>query len=83
MKIPEVVEIYVAANSLEAHAVRNLLEAEGIEAQVVGEALEQGAFPAGGRLSPRVWVHGNDAARARELIEEWEGHREHATEPIE
>jgi hypothetical protein len=68
-----IVEIYSAANSVEAYAVVNALETAGIKAHVVGDFLEN-AF-AGLQLGPTkaqsVWVLKQDEARARELLEKF------------
>lgn len=62
-----VTTIYSAANVIEAHAVRSMLEREGIDARVVGDAIEAGAFSAGHK-GTAVLVNTSDALRARELI---------------
>ena len=67
-----VVEVYSAANSIEAHGLRAILEERGIRVQVVGEFLGNAA----GHLlpehatAPRIWVREGDAGRVREIIEE-------------
>ena len=50
-----------------------LLEEAGINARVVGEVLGNaaGGLPLGEATAPRIWVLGNDAARAREIIGRW------------
>ncbi len=67
-----VVEVYSAANGLEAHSLRMILEERGIRAEVVGEELQTGAgdLPLGQTLAPRIWVREGDAGRAREIIAE-------------
>ncbi|MGO1072396.1 putative signal transducing protein [Lysobacter sp. CA199] len=64
--------VYHAAHSADAQLVRGLLGQEGIQSFVFGGALEGGAglLPVGG--SVRVEVADQDAARAREIIEEWQ-----------
>ena len=66
-------EVYSAANGLEAHSLRAVLEERGIRAEVVGETLQTAAgdLPLGQSLAPRIWVWEGDAGRARELIEEF------------
>lgn len=64
--------IYQAAHGVDAHMVRALLEQAGIPAQVRGEYLQGalGELPVNGMVT--VWVPGPDAARARELVRDWE-----------
>jgi len=64
--------VYTADDPIQAHAIRNFLEEEGIPAVVVGE----GVFPLRGYGAscaadslPQVWVtNDEDAPRARELL---------------
>jgi len=67
----DIVEIYWAHDASDAHRIRLLLLAEGIEARVVGETLQgaAGELPMGPAISPRVWVRAEDARQAREVIE--------------
>ena len=68
-----IIEVYMAANPIEAHTIRGALEAEGITARVVGDVLESGSgLPPGPDTEPRVWVRQQDEAAARKIIEEWE-----------
>jgi len=65
--------IYRAADIIEAHIVRGMLEAEGIEAEVAG-FYQQGAV---GQLAPQdfarvMLVDERDAARAEQLIAAYE-----------
>lgn len=63
-------EIYRAAHPAQAHLLRGLLEAEGIEAVVIGEFgfNVRGEAPITTETLPRVCViNAEDAARAREL----------------
>ena len=64
--------IYQAAHGVDAHMVRALLEQAGIPAQVRGEYLQGalGELPVSGMVA--VWVPQSDAARARELVLDWE-----------
>jgi hypothetical protein len=73
MPADRVVEIYAAANAIEAHALCAVLAEEAIQAQIVGEQLGNaaGCLPLGETLAPRIWVREGDATRAREIIEEW------------
>jgi hypothetical protein len=73
------VRVYLAADALEAHLVKGLLESNGIEAAVGGEALfaVRGAVPMTTETLPGVWVIQEDTvARARELIDEYKSGRE-------
>lgn len=64
--------IYQAAHGVDAHMVRALLEQAGIPAQVRGEYLQGalGELPVSGMVA--VWVPEGEAARARELVLDWE-----------
>lgn len=74
---PEVVEVYSAANPVEAHAIRNLLEQAGIEARVVGDIIRMagGELPLGQVTAPRIWVREADVGRAREIVRQYEALR--------
>ena len=64
---------YEAANAIEAHALVAFLANEGVEARVLGEAL-QGAFggiEAGTLDTVEVWVAAADRAKAEPLIDQW------------
>jgi hypothetical protein len=61
----EPVEVYATLSPSEAEIIKNMLEAEGIEADVTGEM--QGGFP-GATPEVTVMVHAEHADRARELI---------------
>ena len=64
---------YTAASAVEAHALAAFLANEGIEARVLGEAL-QGAFSgidAGNLDTVEVWVSTKDREKAEPLIEQW------------
>ena len=66
------IEIYRAANPVQAHLLRGILENEGIEAAVFGESLfsVRGEAPITTETLPIVAVaHEKDAARAREIAE--------------
>lgn len=65
--------VYTAGNAIEAHALAAFLANEGIEARVLGEAL-QGAFggiDAGTLDTVELWVSTADRAKAEPLIEQW------------
>ena len=78
-----IVEVFSAANVVEAHSLLARLEEAGIAAQVVGESLGNAAgwLPASD-TAPRIWVRQADEARAREVIAEHLSEaREQAAEP--
>jgi hypothetical protein len=58
-----VVDVYSAANGLEAHGLCAVLEERGIHTQVVGESLgtAAGSLPLGEATAPRIWVREGDA----------------------
>lgn len=63
--------VYEAEHLIDAHLIRGRLEAEGIEAWVLGEWLTgaMGELPAGGLL--RIGVGEADVERAETVIAEW------------
>ena len=67
-----IVELCSAADVAEAYALRVLLDEAGIPSRVVGEFLGSaaGSLPLGETVAPRIWVRGEDAVRAREIIDE-------------
>jgi len=67
-----IVEAFSAANEAEAAAIRAALDAEGIEARVVGDRLGNawGEVPLGFRSEPKVWVLETDLEAARRVIAE-------------
>jgi hypothetical protein len=71
-KNDRIVELCAAANEVEAHALCALLEEAGIRWRIVGETLGNaaGGLPLGDTIAPRIWVREEDAARAREIIDE-------------
>jgi hypothetical protein len=66
----DIIEVYSAANSIEAYAMANALKAAGVRARVVGDQLETGV-PFGQTMTPRIWVLRKDEAHARTLLKEW------------
>ena len=68
-----IVEVYSAANEIEAGAVRAALDAAGIQARLVGDRLGNawGEVPLGFRSEPKLWVREEDAAAARRVIAEF------------
>src|SRR5207249_4298807 len=63
----EVVRVATAANPVQAHTFRQALEEEGIRCQVVGEYLDAAIGDIPG-VSPEIWVHKRDLARAEEIL---------------
>ena len=67
-------QVFVAQHPTEAHFIRGLLEADGIEAQVQGESLFgiRGDGPWTPDTLPSVWVlNESDAPRALALLAEY------------
>jgi len=67
------VRVFVASHPLEAHMIRGVLESEGIDAVVRGEALfaVRGLTPVTPDTLPSVWVMNSaDADRALALIQD-------------
>ena len=68
----KIVEVYSAANEVDAGAVRAALEDQGIRAQLVGD-LAGNAFDIPlGVSAPKIWVFEKDATAARLIIEQLE-----------
>lgn len=69
--------VYSAKNSTVAHFMKIVLEAEGIDAQVMGDALQGalGDLPAFD-VEPKLWVRITDYDRARQVVVA-EGQRQH------
>lgn len=65
-----IVEIYTAANEIDAGAIRAALEQQGIEAKLVGDLLGNAFDVPLGFTGPRIWVHENDATAARRIVEQ-------------
>src|SRR5688572_10772764 len=65
--------VYTARDSMEAHFVRGLLQQEGIDAVVQGEALQEtwGNLNLNDESLPSVWVPEADVARSLPLIEDY------------
>jgi len=62
------VEVYSAANVLNAHTVQAALEEAGITAVIDQEALQNTFGELQGETSPRIFVHESQADAARALI---------------
>jgi len=69
--VPDLVEVYRAVNSPQAHVVCNFLQQAGIPAVVDGDQLQNvlGDIGVGWMTSPRVMVAKENAAWARSLID--------------
>ena len=67
-------QVFVGQHSAEAHFVKGLLEADGIETEVRGEALfgVRGEVPATPDTLPSVWVQDSEVERARALVAAYE-----------
>ena len=80
-----IVEIFSAANEVEAGAVRAALDAEGIEARLVGDRLGNawGEVPLGFRSEPKRLVRETDADAARRIIAELQDRRGEAFDEAE
>jgi hypothetical protein len=78
-----IVELCSAGNIVEANGLCELLEEQGIRAQVVGDELgiAAGMLPLGEATAPRIWVRESDADRAREIINRWRVEQENG--PVE
>jgi hypothetical protein len=70
MAEPHLIEIYRAANQIEAHLLKGELEAGGIRALVTDETTCTITYPGTWWASPRILVDEADAARAIALIAE-------------
>ncbi len=64
------VGVYTTTNAAEAQIVKNLLEAEGVKAEVAGES--QGSFAS--VLGVNILVRASDEERARQVLA---SHRRH------
>jgi membrane protease YdiL (CAAX protease family) len=65
-------QLYSAANSLEAHGLRLMLAAHGIEANVVGDNNPwEGLASLTPSLTPAVFVHESDFEEATKLLEQF------------
>ena len=72
--LDELVVIYTAANTVQAHLLRNALAEVGIQAQVTNDALQVagGDLPLGWTIAPRVVVPREQEAEARRLAEQYD-----------
>jgi len=67
----DIVRVGTASNPQQAYLWQQALAEEGIQARVVGDYLGAGVGDVPG-IQPEVWVHRNDADRARALLAEHE-----------
>ena len=67
----DIVRLATASNAMEATLWRQALEEEGIQCRVVGDYLDAGIGDVPG-IRPEVWVHRDDAERARRILESHE-----------
>lgn len=84
MNAPELVEVYTASGTHEAHLLKLLLSDAGIEARVVGDGLHNavGELPASAIL-PRLWVRAADLDAARAVIHDYEQRRTEPRQEVE
>ncbi len=71
MQPDDIVRVATAPNPQIAHLWRGALEEEGIRSQVVGDLLDAGLGDIPG-IRPELWVHRDDADRARSILAEHE-----------
>jgi len=64
-----IVEVYAAANEIDAGAVRAALEEAGIRAELVGVTVGNAFDIPIGFTGPRIWVREADGVSARSIIE--------------
>ena len=66
--------VYTGRDEMDAHFVKGLLEAEGIEAAVMGENLVNavGTLPLSDNSLPSVWVPDGDVDRAMLIVRDYE-----------
>jgi hypothetical protein len=65
----DIVRLVTAENSVQAHIWEQALKDEGIRVQVVGDYLEVGFGNLQG-VTPELWVHSDDVARAQAILDE-------------
>lgn len=73
--------VFNAANSLEAHMIKELLSMQGIEAHINGEHLQSGVGELPAINLVKVSVDDNDFSKAKDIIAHWES-QEIAPEPM-
>jgi Putative prokaryotic signal transducing protein len=67
----DIVRLATAANPVQAHIWEQALKEEGIRCKVVGDLLDAGLGDIPG-VSPELWVHRHDLARAEEILRQGE-----------
>lgn len=70
-------QLYMARDELDAHFLQGLLNEEGIDSVIQGEAMERvwGGVPVTDQTTPTLWVQEADIERARPIIAEYERRR--------
>jgi hypothetical protein len=66
----DVVRAITTPNYAQAHIWEQALRDEGIRCQVVGDYLAAGGFGGVPGVPAEIWVHQDDLARAKEILEE-------------
>jgi Putative prokaryotic signal transducing protein len=67
----DIVRLATAANPVQAHIWEQALQEAGIRCKVVGDFLDAGLGDIPG-VSPELWVHRDDLARAEEILRQGE-----------
>jgi hypothetical protein len=67
----DIVRLATAANPVQAHIWEQALQEAGIRCKVVGDFLDAGIGDIPG-VSPELWVHRDDLARAEEILRQGE-----------
>ena len=65
----DIVRLATAPNPADAHIWQQALQDEGISSKVVGDYLDAGLGDIPG-LTAEIWVHRDDAARAKSILEQ-------------
>lgn len=73
------ITVYHANTSLEAHMIKNMLEQQGIVAEIQGEHLQGGIGELQAMGLVKVLVEDNAATGAKAIVEQWE--KENPSEP--
>jgi hypothetical protein len=82
MQPDDVVHLASAANPTEAHLWQQVLQAEGVRCQAVGDYLDAGIGDLPG-LRAEVWVQRKDLERARAILASYRQTAAKGTEPDE
>jgi hypothetical protein len=67
----DIVRLATASNTMEATLWQQALEEEGIQCRLVGDYLDAGIGDVPG-IRPEIWVHRDDADRARRILDSHE-----------